>query len=204
MSYGSVSRGLGISAVIVFVLTAFTPVPIALFHAMRAPVHEEPAEAIVVLGGSVSLEGVLSDGSLRNTLRGITLFRRGLGPLLVLCGDARSDGPVEAEIRAALALELGVPPSAILTVVGARTTRGEADRVSALLRSRRVRRLLLVADSLHMARAIPLFERRGFDTFAAPAGEFIATADAPEARLSVARWLAREFLARMYYRTVGY
>jgi uncharacterized SAM-binding protein YcdF (DUF218 family) len=204
VSPGSIARALGIGAVTAFVLTAFTPLPTALIRWSAATEHVQPAEAIVVLGASVSADGVLSGGSLRNAVYGIELFRRGLAPLLVLCGDARSEGPVEAEVRAALARELGVPPAAILTVVGARTTRGEADRVAALLRPRGVRRILLVTDPLHLARAIPTFEARGLEPLAAPARRPAATADAPEGRLDAMRWALQELAGQVYYRLVGY
>lgn len=204
MRFGSLTRGLGAGAVAGFFLTAFTPLPTVVIRLSAAPEQVQPAEAVVVLGASLSADGVLSEGSLRNAVRGIELFRRGLAPLLVFSGDARPEGPVEAEIRAALARELGVPPPAILTVVGARTTRGEADLVAALLLPRGIRRILLVTDPLHLGRALPTFTGRGLEPLAAPVEPPAATADTPAGRLGAMRWVLRELVGRVYYRVVGY
>ncbi len=204
MSLGPVLRSIGIIAVTLFLLTAFTPLAIALVHWTAVRPRVQPAEAIVVLGASVSAEGVLSNASLRNAVYGIELFRRGLAPLLVFSGDAIPEGPVEAEIRAQLARELGVPPTSILTVVDAQTTRGEAAGVAALLLPRGARRILLVTDPLHLARALPVFEAAALEPLAAPVDPPFAAPRSPGGRLNTMRWVLQELLGRIYYRAVGY
>ncbi len=204
MSLGPVLRSIGIIAVTLFLLTAFTPLAVALVHWTAVRPRVQPAEAIVVLGGGLSSDGVLSDSSLRNAIGGISLFRKGLAPLLVLSGDENSTGANEAEIRARFAREFGVPPSAILAVVGAKTTRGEADLVGALLQPRGARRILLVADPLHLERAVPAFEHRGLAPLPAPVEPPTAAADSPEGRLTAMRWVLQELLGRIYYRAVDY
>lgn len=154
---------------------------------MATPARFERAQAIVVLGGGVHQDGMLSHASLRRTLHGISLHRKGLAPLLVLSGPAPDAGPGEAEVRAELARELGISSAAILTVTKARTTREEAAHVRALLEPRDIRRILLVTDSQHMVRARPLFERAGFEVVAAPADDFSSVQEAPEGRLELTR-----------------
>jgi len=204
MSLGPVLRSIGIIAVTLFLLAAFTPLAVALVRWTAVRPRVQPAEAIVVLGASVSAEGVLSNASLRNAVYGIELFRRGLAPLLVFSGDAIPEGPVEAEIRAQLARELGVPPTSILTVVDAQTTRGEAAGVAALLLPRGARRILLVTDPLHLARALPVFEAAALEPLAAPVDPPFAAPRSPGGRLIAMRWVLQELLGRIYYRAVGY
>lgn len=199
-----VCRLLGLGGVVFFMISAFSPLPNLLSRWMSTPSRLEPAQAIVVLGGGIFQDGMLSTSSLRRALHGISLHRKGLAPLLVFLGPARGAGLVEAEIRAELARELGVSPAAILTVTEAWTTRQEAVRVRALLEPRGARRILLVTDSRHLARAGPLFERAGFEVVAAPADSISSAQDSPQGRLELTRQVLQELAARFYYRVAGY
>src|SRR5262249_11450581 len=141
-------RMAGASALTLFFAAAFTPLTQVLSGWLSLARSPEPAEAIVVLGGGgVRSNGSLEDSSLRRTLYGLNLYRRGLAPLLVLSGSASRSGYVEAELRSELARTCGVSPAAILTQREGRTTRDEALHIAALLRPRGVRRILLVVDA---------------------------------------------------------
>ncbi len=204
MSWTRIGRRVGLAGVTLFVTTAFTPLPNLLSRWAGTPSELEASDAIVVLGGSVWPDGVLSNSSVRRALHGIGLYRKGLAPLLVFLGPARSAGPSEAEVRAALARELGIPAGAILTEADARTTREEALRVKALLSPRGIRRILLVTNPLHMWRARHVFQRAGFEVHAAPADDFPNAADSPEGRLNLMSRVLGELFARLYYRVAGY
>jgi hypothetical protein len=111
-------RLLGLSAVAVFVLSAFTPLLAAVAALLGGPARLEPADAIVVAArGGVDSDGVLSNASLRRTLHGIALYRRGLAPLLLFSGGHSDRRPDEAATRADLertsleAWEFRRPPS---------------------------------------------------------------------------------------------
>ena len=91
-----------------------------------------------------------------------------------------------------------------MAVDSGHTTRDEAMRVHGALGPRGTRRILLLADSLHLARAIPVFQRVGFEVQGVPVDELSMAVKSPEARLELARWLAREAIARLYYRAAGY
>jgi uncharacterized SAM-binding protein YcdF (DUF218 family) len=196
-------RGLGLAGVILFFVSAFTPLPNVVGHRIASPPRLAPADAIVVLGASLQGD-MLGCTSLRETLHGIRLYRRGLAPLLVLSGSSQTEGPSEAEIRAELAREQGVRPEAILLVSDARTTREEAMRVQARIGASGARRILLVTDSQHMRRAQGVFERAGFDVLAAPVDDIPLDASGPEGRLLLTRWILEEWAARVYYRVAGY
>ena len=195
---------LGSLAIVIFLSLVFTPLPNRLALRFTTPPRLGPAEAIVVLGGGgVSSDGVLSNVSLRRALHGIVLQRNGLAPLLVFSGFPKKRQKTEVEARSELALKLGIPPEAILTVLS-HTTRDEAVQVNALLRPRNIRRILLVTDSQHMRRAQRLFEQAGFEVLAAPADDFSNAATSTEGRLELAHRTLGEILARFYYRLAGY
>ena len=134
-------------------------------------------------------------------MQGIRLFRRGLAPRLVLLGP-EYDGAVEAEIRARYAVDLGVPPQALVVEAGGLSTRDEARLVAARLGPGPAS-ILLVTGVNHMPRARAVFEREGMTVAPAPVLEDSALAARPQARLGLARALAQEALARAYYRLRG-
>ena len=179
--------------------------PVANYISARSGEPEKiaPADAIVVLGGSLNPNGTLSSASLFRTVTGITCFSRGLAPLLFLLGTATRSGN-EAEVRASLARTLGVPDFAIMTEARAHTTQQEAQYSSQRLAARGVRRILLVANSQHLARAKPLFERLGVVVYPVPADDIANPARGPEDCLILVWRCSQEWLARLYYRLAGY
>jgi uncharacterized SAM-binding protein YcdF (DUF218 family) len=183
---------------------AYTPLANRLYDRMVPPTRLEHADAVVVLGAGIDSDGVLGDHSLRRALHGIRLHRQGLAPLLVLLGPQHPSGPVEAEVRARLARELGTPSSAILVLPPGRTTREEARVVHEVLAARGLRKVLLVTGGPHMLRARLLFERAGLQVVAAPDDEVTGAAARPEGRVALARYLLQEALARGYHVLAGY
>jgi uncharacterized SAM-binding protein YcdF (DUF218 family) len=205
MTGSSVLRLLGLGALLVFALSAFTPLPNVLAGWVSVPPELGPAQAIVVLaGGGVSPDGTLSNLSIRRAVHGIVLYQKGLAPLLVLSGAARDAPPTESGLRAELARTFGVPREAILTESSSHTTREEAARIRALLEPRAVRTILLVTDAQHMVRAKRLFERAGFAVSAAPANDVSQGVVDPGARLLLLRRTLAEIAALFYYRVTGY
>ena len=179
-------------------LVAFTPLAGAL--AARMPAEPDTAaDAIVVLGSGVMPEGELDDHSLRRTIEGVRLFRRGLARRLVLLGPPRR-GVVEAEVRARYAVALGVPEEALVLERGGLDTRDEAALVA---RGVKPASVLLVTGLHHMPRARAVFERAGLRVVPAPVLEQSVESSRPQARLALARALAQEWLARAYYRASG-
>src|SRR5262245_32955149 len=172
---------------------------------MMVETRLEPAAVIVVLGGSgVRADGSLADISVRRTLHGIGLFRRGLASRLLFSGSVSERGQGEAEARAALAREIGVPDGAIMTESRARTTREEATLIAARLLPTGARRILLVSDAQSMRRAGAIFERVGFEVLAAPADDVPTFDIRPEERLRLMRRVLMETVGWLYYRAAGY
>ena len=198
-------RILGGASLASFLIAAFSPAVSFMSYLMTPARRSEPAQAIVVLGGGgVAGNGLLTDTSMRATMEAIVLYRQGLAPLLVLSGSPEGSPHGEAETRADLVRACGIPASAIVTSSQARTTHEEAQQIHTLLAARDIRKILLVADTPGMARAMKVFERVGFDVVPTPWSEVLDLDGMPEDRLSLLRQLAMELVARVYYRVAGY
>ena len=198
------ARLAGAIALLGFFACAYTPIASVLSARLPAAPPDRPADAIVVLGAGVAPDGLLNDSSLRRLVAGIVLYQRRLAPRLMLLGPAYSRGAVEAEVRAGLARDLGVPAAALVLEAGGRTTREEAALVAARVRALGGRRILLVTGVHHMPRARALFEREGLDVVPAPVVEVSTATDRPDERLELAQMLLEEALARLYYRVAGF
>lgn len=196
-------RLLGWLSVLGVLLSAYTPLPNLLARSLVVSSRVQAADAIVVLGASVHRDGTLSEHSLRRALQGILLYRQGLAPLLVFSGTSYEGSPVEAEVRAALARELGVPPSAIVLEKEAQTTAEEARNIARTLRQHGARRILLVTNSLHLGRAVPRFEREGFTVLPVAADGQPADTDSPDKRLDLLIDALREAVGRWFYQWRG-
>lgn len=199
-----VARALGILVIGAGLAAAFTPLPNALARRVVAPDPPGPADAIVALAAVAHPDGTLSDDSLRRLVRAVELFGEGRAPLLVLPGAPIATGADEAAIRARLAGRLGVPPAAILTLGGAARTTGEEARLTAtLLEARAARRVLLVTDWTHAARARATFRRAGLDARVVVTTRLPDTMVTPGGRVILAWACARELAAYAYYRLAG-
>jgi uncharacterized SAM-binding protein YcdF (DUF218 family) len=193
----------GALALAVFAVLAYTPAIGALSRRLDTAPEPGPADAIVVLGAGAAPDGVLSNQSLRRLLGGLILYRRGLAPRVILMGPGYQGSPLEAEIRAKLARDVGVPPSAIMVEGRGLTTRHEAALTALRMREIGGHRVLLVTGAQHMHRARRLFERAGLEVVPAPVVEISPTIRRPDGRLELARVVFQEAFARLYYRLAG-
>jgi len=184
-----------------------------------APADSPPADAIVVLGGSLAstrpprLGPELVDASDR-VLHAARLYRAGKAPLVVPSGGqliADPRFPKEAEEMASLLVEWGVPRGALLLEASARTTHENARDTAALLRSRGARRALLVTSALHMERALRTFRAAGVDAIPAPCdyagirteGSVLSFLPSPGA-LATTHAALWERIGLVYYRLRGF
>jgi uncharacterized SAM-binding protein YcdF (DUF218 family) len=195
---------LGVLALALLAVLAYTPVVGAISRRLDTVPEPGRADAIVVLGAGAAPDGVLSNPSLRRFLGGVMLYRRGLAPRLILMGPAYEGSPIEAEVRAAMARDVGIPAAAIVVEGRGMTTRQEAALAAQHLREVGGHRVLLVTGAQHMHRARRLFERAGLEVVPAPVVEISPASRSPDGRLDLARLILQEALARLFYRVSGY
>ncbi|MGQ9540084.1 MAG: YdcF family protein [Armatimonadota bacterium] len=195
-----VLRTLGLLSVIGVLVSAYTPLPNFFAGLLAVSSQVQPADAIVVLGAGIHRDGTLGKDSLRRAIQGIVLYRRGLAPVIVFSGTSYEGSPVESEVRASLARQLGVPQEAILLESHADTTAEEAENITAQLRQRGAKRILLITNSLHLRRAVPRFEKFGLKVFPVAVDDPPISTDGPDGRLALMVYTVREVLAQWLYR----
>jgi uncharacterized SAM-binding protein YcdF (DUF218 family) len=131
-----------------------------------------PAQAIVVLGGSVHAPTARhGNSSLINPsdrlLEALRLYRAGIAPLVMCTGGGHSEVP-EAQAMGRLLQEWGVPSESILLEQKSLNTRENALFSYPVLNARGIRHILLVTSAMHMPRAAAVFRKAGFEVSPAP------------------------------------
>ncbi len=138
-----------------------------------------PAQAIVVLGGSLRMpnESHPSSGITNSSDRllvALRLYRAGKAPWVVASGG---DSPLllkarslhEADVMKAMLEEWGLPGSAILVEGLSVNTHENAVYTHRLLAPKGIQHIILVTSAAHMPRAAATFRKAGFEVEAAPA-----------------------------------
>ena len=148
----------------------------------RDPIMDEAAlpraDAVVVLGGGndyawldrAQVHPDQLEGS--RLAAGARAWLAGRARVIVLSGGGGGgNGDSEAYRMAEAIARLGVPASALMLEEHSRDTRDNARNTTAMLRSRGMKRVLLVTSSLHMPRASLLFRQAGLEVLAVPVPE---------------------------------
>lgn len=127
-----------------------------------------PAGAIVVLGAAQYV-GRPSPVLRARLDHAISLWRRGLAPLMIVTGGTGTgDTTSEAAVSQRYAIQHGVPASAILLETEGRTTSQSMEGVAALMGPHGRRDVLLVSDPFHMLRLTILARRHGLVPYSSP------------------------------------
>jgi uncharacterized SAM-binding protein YcdF (DUF218 family) len=128
----------------------------------------KPADAIVVLGAAAY--GRSPSPVLRERLRhALALYRFGFAPVLLFTGGKRKASDLsEAEVAGLWVQEQGVPRKDILLETRSQSTVENLRNAKKLLDAHGWKRVILVSDPLHLARARLLGERIGLDVQTSP------------------------------------
>jgi uncharacterized SAM-binding protein YcdF (DUF218 family) len=117
------------------------------------------ADAIVVFAGGVGESGKAGGGAQERLARAVELYRAKYAPVLIL-----SSGYVysfqEADVMRAMAIDQGVPDSAIMLEQRATNTLQNVKFVDDILRDRRWTSILLVSSPYHMRRAVLVWKKQ--------------------------------------------
>jgi len=126
---------------------------------LRLSSPPQPADAIVVFAGGVGESGRAGGGAQERLKQAVDLYRAGYAPILIL-----SSGYVysfhEADVMRALAIDQGVPASAIAIEDRATNTYENVRFVDEILREHGWRRILLVSSPYHMRRAMLVWRKQ--------------------------------------------
>lgn len=186
-------------------LCLLTPVLRAPLSALTLSQAPAPADAVVVLGAGVQCGAAAqAPASAARLTRGLELWRAGYAPVLTVSEPSGLLDPPDCPKLSTLqrAQITALYPQAgprVLTLSRVTTTRDEAARVRALVRSRRWRRVLLVTSPSHSRRAAALFRAYGVPVVSVPAEETLydTALPLPSDRLYALRTLLYEGLSRL-------
>lgn len=148
------------------------------------------ADAIIVLGAA-AYDAVPSPVFKARIEHGIALFNRGYAARLIFTGGYGGIGAryAESQVARRYAIRQGVPEEAILIEAASQTTFQNLHEARQLLQEHGLRRVIVVSDPLHMARALRLSRGLGIDAVGSPT---------PSTRFRSLR-TRLEFLAREVY-----
>jgi uncharacterized SAM-binding protein YcdF (DUF218 family) len=169
--------GIAILMLLSLVALALPPVAEALMGTLEtyppiAPQQLSRAQAIVVLGGDDYPRApeyggdTVGPGTLSRVRYAAELQRRSGLPILVSGGAPAGGTPGGETMKAALERDFGGNVKWVERA--SRDTAENAAYSAGMLKSAGVRRIALVSHGWHLRRAIPLFERQGFEVVAAP------------------------------------
>jgi uncharacterized SAM-binding protein YcdF (DUF218 family) len=209
-------RALSLAAVAVLLTAAllrWSPVVWWLAEPLRVARPPAAADGIVVLAGGSGESGVAGQGHEERLARAIALYRQGYAPKLMLCsGYIRAFR--EPDVMRAIALDEGVPDSAILLARLGGSTGDMIAEADAWARRLGWRRVLLVSSPYHMRRALYIWRKidPGMEVLATPAlrSDFYGYREVEgrvhhrdEATLEQMGGIVREYLAILYYAVRG-
>ncbi|MGP6087375.1 YdcF family protein [Antarctobacter jejuensis] len=147
----------------------------------------------LVLGARVLPDGRPSPALRRRAVHAVSLWRDGRVRALILSGGVRTNPPAEALVMAQVCRAAGVPETALVLETGALTTEDNFRLSRPLLEALGARKVVVVTDRYHAARARLMGRRAGFDV----------VVDSPDLKgappLRVARTWLREMAALFWY-----
>ncbi|MEN5426385.1 YdcF family protein [Stenotrophomonas pennii] len=125
------------------------------------------ADAIIVLGAA-AYDAKPSPVFQERIRHGLDLYDAGYAPLLIFTGGYGGSGArfSESQVARRYALKQGVPAKAILIETQSRNTVQNLVEAKRLMDQRGLRRVIIVSDPLHMARALRLSRAMGIDALA--------------------------------------
>ena len=204
MKWNRLMAGIGAVTIGLFLVVILTPAVNVASRLLADQPDIRQSDAIVVLASGLMNDGTLNAESMERFIYGLGLYKQGLAPLLILSGPPRDRTEPESTVRAKLAVQFGVPASAILELPHVLTTRDEALDTAVLMKQRNIRNVLLVTEPLHMRRARRIFEAVGLSVAPAPSNRFPETAASPEDRLLLLQTLLTQGAGLAYYHLAGF
>jgi uncharacterized SAM-binding protein YcdF (DUF218 family) len=166
----------------------------------------QKADVIVVLEGGIYSDGELSWFTLMRTVKGVELYKKGYANKILFSG-CTNPNPLkipEENGMARVAINLGVPPQAILLEDKSTRTYENALKTAEMMKANNLTTALLVTSAAHMKRSMLSFEHAGVKVFAAPAEPIEMYANDSMERLLFFKTVMREYAALIMYKIRGW
>jgi len=140
----------------------------------QGPIPREPAEAIVVLAGTVYKPTpnrpyrIASHDTYERLQHAIWLFKNWKQVPLLVCGGTFDDYPSAYTMKRILESEAGIPSGMIWTENRSKSTHENAVYGSQILREHGLSRIVLIVEASSMPRAAASFRKLGITVVPAP------------------------------------
>ncbi len=151
--------------------------------------YRRPADAVVVFGARVRNDGAPSLTLSNRVTTAAELYRDGLVDTVVMTGGIEPSGIDETIVMRDVAVQLGVPSSAIILDAGGHNTNASVANTIRILRDRGMDRILAVSQFYHLPRIKLAYARAGVDAWTVPARTSITRTTGVVAREIPAFWL---------------
>jgi len=162
-------------------------VPLAQMYCFGQTDYRRHADAAIVFGARVYADGRPSQALADRTLTAIELYRAGYVKALIFSGGPGDGEFHETDTMKRLALERGVPESAIYIDRQGLNTRATVANTTAILDKIGAQHVLAVSHAYHLPRVKLCYQRAGWDVCTVPATEYYPIAGKP---LFIAREVA--------------
>lgn len=126
-----------------------------------------PSDAIAVFGAA-EYDGRPSPVYRARLDHAMSLYIRGIAPLIVTLGGAGGDQYSEGSVGRDYLLGLGVPQSDIIAETVSRNTADSARRIAVIARANGLRRLVIVSDGTHLFRIHEICSAEGLNVLTSP------------------------------------
>jgi uncharacterized SAM-binding protein YcdF (DUF218 family) len=185
-----------VTVVAAYVLIFETNLVWRLAEPLKVSVPAVQSDAIVVFAGGVGESGRAGGGAQERLRQALDLYKAGYASHVIF-SSGYVYGFNETEVMRALAIDQGIPPSAIVLEQRAANTYQNVRFVDDILRERGWRRILLVSSPYHMRRALLVWHRQAPETLVVPtpAGESQFYQHARGASLEQVRAIVQEYVA---------
>lgn len=195
--------------VVAWCVVAFSPIARNVSDGLvRSDSIPQTVDAVVVLSGSVSDDGMLGGEAMDRLLKGVALIRAGYSPTIVITRPHPLDDPsitTDADQRRIIAL-LPTPPR-IVVVDSVVSTRTEALGTARELPPATTHIIAVVTSPLHTRRACRVFEHVGYKVICVPSESrdfALHSLSSVTDRLGAFRMATSERLAFALYRYRGW
>ncbi len=168
-SGSTAKRRLAVAALTV--LTAMILFPLGQMFCFGKTDYRRKADVIVVFGARAYADGRCSNALADRVRTGCQLYKEGFADTIIFSGGP-GDGDIhETEAMQAMAIDLGVPPQAIMLDKQGLNTQATADNTCRAFADRRITRVLTVSHFYHLPRIKMTYQRNGLEVFTVPAKE---------------------------------
>jgi uncharacterized SAM-binding protein YcdF (DUF218 family) len=126
-----------------------------------------PSDAIAVFGAA-EYDGKPSPVFRARLDHALSLYQRGIAPLIVTLGGNGGDKYSEGEVGEDYLESKGVPEEAIIAETESRSTEDSARRIAVIARANGIHRLVIVSDGTHLFRIHAICAADGLNVLTSP------------------------------------